>query len=152
MTEEQAKTGMRLLIFGIIILVIGIVIAAIPVTERECVTFIVEVCANVTTFPYAPYGGILFLIGLVMLIIGGIMMAMGRESDTPAQVQPQQAYYAQPAQQYQAQQPQTAAQPAQPYPQQQAAPIGSCGYCGRPFYYGETVCQGCRYGLPQTTQ
>jgi len=150
MTDDQSKTGMSVLIFGIIILVVGIVIAAIPVVEEQCVTFIVEVCTNVTTFPYAPYGGILFLVGLVMIIVGGIMMAMGRGPETPSQMQPQQPYYGQPGQPYQAPPPQYAPQPAQPYPQQQPVQTWACPTCGRPFYAGETVCQGCGYALPRT--
>ncbi|MCK4443595.1 MAG: hypothetical protein KAW09_03560 [Thermoplasmata archaeon] len=150
MTDEQSKTGMRVLILGLIVLVVGIVIAAIPVTERQCVTFVLEVCTNVTTFPYAPYGAVLFFVGLAMVIGGAIMAGIGSGSKTAAQPTPQQQYYAQPYQAQQAPPAQYAPQPAQPYPQQQPAPIGTCGYCGRPFYYGETVCQGCRYAIPRT--
>jgi hypothetical protein len=149
MTDAQSKTGMRVLIAGIIILVVGIVLAAIPVTHEECVTFGLQVCATVTTFPYAMYGGAIFIVGLILAIVGGVMTMSGRETPAPGQAQYQQQYqqpyYGQPAQQYQAQNPQYA---AQPYPQQQPTPIGTCGYCRRPFYQGETVCQGCGYGIP----
>lgn len=145
MTDEQSKTGMRVLIVGIIVLVVGIVIAAIPVTQEECITIGIQVCATVTTFPYAPYGGGLFLLGLILAIVGGVMTMSGRETPAQGQAQYQQPYYGQPAQQYQAQNPQYA---PQPYPQQPAAPVGTCGYCSRPFYQGETVCQGCGYGIP----
>ena len=148
---------MRVLIAGIIILVVGIIVAAIPVTHEECVTFGLQVCATVTTFPYAPYGGVLFIVGLLLAIVGGVMTYSNRPAPTAPQGQYQQPYYGQQGQQYQAQNPQYASQPyqaqnpqytAQPYPQQQPTPIGTCGYCSRPFYQGETVCQGCGYGIP----
>lgn len=140
MTDDQSRTGTRVLILGLVVLVVGIVIALIPVTQEQCVTFFIEVCENVTTFPFAPYGGILFIVGLVMIIIGAIMAGTGREAGVPAQAMPQQAYYAQPTPPQYAQ---------QPYAQQPAQTWG-CPTCGRPFYAGETVCQGCGYGLPAT--
>jgi hypothetical protein len=141
MTDDQSKTGTRVLILGLAVLVVGIVIALIPVTQEQCVTFFIEVCENVTTFPFAPYGGILFIVGLVMIVIGAIMAGSGSGSGVPAQAAPQQAYYGQPAPTQYAQ---------QPYAQQQPAQTWGCPTCGRPYYAGETVCQGCGYGLPAT--
>lgn len=148
MTNDESKTGNLIIALGIVLLIVGIVVALIPRTERQCVSvLLVEVCENVTVFPYALIGWPIFIIGLILAIAGAVMIGSSRQSPQP---QPQQPYYAQPVSPYPAQQQAPPQYAPQPYPQQQPAPIGTCGYCGRQFYYGETVCQGCRYALPRT--
>jgi hypothetical protein len=127
MTNDESKTGNLIIALGIVLLIVGIVVALIPRTERQCVSvLLVEVCENVTVFPYALIGWPIFIIGLILAIAGAVMIGSSRQSPQP---QPQQPYYAQPVSPYPAQQQAPPQYAPQPYPQQQPAPIGTCGYC-----------------------
>jgi hypothetical protein len=70
MTDDESKTGTWIIVLGIILLVVGIVVALIPVTENVCATVLfVEVCENVTVFPYALIGWPIFIIGLMWVLL-----------------------------------------------------------------------------------
>lgn len=140
------KSGVGILVTGVVLMVFGLIIASIPVTQEECVTFIIQVCEDVTTYPYAPLGGVMFFIGLILLIVGAIVAGVGASSKPSSEVPPTQPYPSGPVgtQQQSYAYPQAASPPPPPaYQGQQPQRGGFCSQCGSPRGINEVFCPHC---------